>query len=63
MLAYYAGLKRTPASVTTLVELLFPISAVLLNALFLGVKLDLNQLAAGALLLFSVTRISLSRKN
>ena len=61
MLIYYAGLKRTPASVATLVELLFPISAVLLNALVLDVRLDLNQLAAGALLLFAVTRISLSR--
>lgn len=62
MLIYYAGLKKTPASVTTLVELLFPIAAVILNAIFLKVRLDLNQMAAGALLLFAITRISLAQE-
>jgi drug/metabolite transporter (DMT)-like permease len=59
MLAYYAGLKRTPASVATIAELLFPVSAVVLNALVLDLSLEPLQIFAGALLLIAVTMISL----
>ncbi len=55
MLAYYAGLDRTPASTVTIIELLFPICAVLLNTLFLGTSLNITQTLSGALLLISVT--------
>ena len=58
MVAYYAGLERTPASVSTIVELLFPIGAVILNTLFLDTPLDTTQVLAGVGLLFAVTMIS-----
>lgn len=58
MLAYYAGLARTRASSAAFVELVFPVSAVLLNTFFLNAPLSFIQLAAGAALLFSVLRIS-----
>ncbi len=58
MIAYYNGLARTPASVTTFIELLFPVSAVTLNYLFLGSSLQLTQILAGLVLLFAVLRIS-----
>jgi drug/metabolite transporter (DMT)-like permease len=59
MFIYYAGLKRTTASVTTFVELLYPVGGIALNTLFLHASLSGMQLAAGAVLLFAVTMISL----
>ncbi len=58
MVFYYAGIKRTTASVATFVELLFPIGAVALNSVFLGMRLSPVQLAAGLVLLLAVTMIS-----
>lgn len=58
---YYAGMKRTPASVVTFVELLYPVSAVIINTLFLGTPLNATQMGAGGALLFAVTMISLKR--
>jgi drug/metabolite transporter (DMT)-like permease len=59
MLAYYGGLARTPASVTTFIELMYPVSAVVLNTLILHTPLSHVQMGAGAALLFAVTMISL----
>jgi drug/metabolite transporter (DMT)-like permease len=61
MITYYAGMERTPANVTTFVELIFPIGAVILNAVFLDARLELFQLVAGAVLLVAVTLISYRR--
>jgi drug/metabolite transporter (DMT)-like permease len=64
MLLYYAGLAQTTASVATFVELIFPLSAVVLNTLVLGLPLTGVQLGAAAVLLVSViglTGISLRR--
>ena len=58
MLAYYAGLARTPAMVATFIELLYPVGAVLLNTVFLETPLSQVQMIAGGLLLFAVTMIS-----
>ncbi len=58
MICYYEGMKRTPAATTTLVELVFPISAVVLNTIFLKAPLLPVQLVCGAILLFSITRAS-----
>lgn len=57
-LFYYGGLKRTPASHATFIELLFPISSVLLNTLVLGTPFTAAQGAASAVLIFAVTMIS-----
>ena len=57
LLLYYAGLKLTSASVATFVELIFPVSAVILNAVFLNQQLYTSQIFAGIVLIFAVTRI------
>lgn len=58
MLAYYGGLARTPAIVATFVELLYPVSAVILNTVILHSPLSQVQMIAGAVLLLAVTMIS-----
>jgi drug/metabolite transporter (DMT)-like permease len=50
MLAYYRGLQRLPAKVCAVVELFFPLMAVVLNWFILGSQLTEVQLAGGALL-------------
>ncbi len=58
MILYYAGMKTTPASVVTFIELLYPVSAVVLNTIFLKTPLTPIQMGAGGALLFAVTMIS-----
>lgn len=58
MIAYYQGLKRTPASVATFVELIFPVSAVAINTVVLDSPLTPVQIAAGGVLLVAVTGVS-----
>ncbi len=62
LVLYYQGMRRTPASTTTFMELLFPIGTVLINTFFLGIPLGTTQLIAACVLLFAVTRISLSQR-
>lgn len=50
MLLYYRGLRETPAAVATLCELSFPITAIVVNFVFLGAPLTLNQIAGMVLL-------------
>lgn len=59
MTIYYCGLSKTPASIATFVELIYPIGAVALNTFFLHTPLEMTQLIAGAILLFSVMMISI----
>lgn len=61
MLFYYKGLARTPASTVTMVELIFPVSAVALNTIYLSLPLQPVQIGAGAVLLLAVTRIAFLR--
>jgi len=58
---YYHGLKRTAATTTTFVELLFPICAVVLNWIFLNATLRPVQIVAGVVLIYAVTRISTAK--
>ncbi len=58
MWIYYAGLAKTSASITTVIELIYPILAVILNAIFLDMPLTMIQIAAGAVLTFAISRIS-----
>jgi len=55
---YYRGLTRMKASVATLLELAFPLTAVLVNWKFLGLKLEKIQLLAATILMVSIIRIS-----
>ncbi|NDD92760.1 DMT family transporter [bacterium] len=59
MWTYYSGMKRTSATVTTIVELIFPVGAMYLNYVFLGTKLGPIQGVFSLILLFSVMSISL----
>jgi drug/metabolite transporter (DMT)-like permease len=58
MLIYYRGLSRTPASVSTFIELVYPIGAVILNTAFLHTPLVPIQIIAGLILTFAVAMIS-----
>lgn len=57
MAAYYRGLSQVSAGHTTLLELVFPVCAVILNWVFLGATLTPTQWIAGAVLLGAVSRI------
>lgn len=59
MWTYYEGMEATSATVTTFVELLFPVGSIILNYFFLGAKLTPMQMVASLVLLFAVTRISM----
>lgn len=56
---YYKGLRHTKASIATIGELAFPFAAVIVNWIFLDVKLDIMQIFGGLVLLLAVTRLSL----
>jgi drug/metabolite transporter (DMT)-like permease len=58
MLFYYSGLARTPAIVTTFIELVYPIGAVILNTYFLHTALNPVQTGAGLVLVISVAMLS-----
>lgn len=62
LVLYYHGMKRISASQTTLLELLFPVSAVLVNTFFLRMPLSPVQALSGVVLLFAVTRISIANR-
>ena len=57
MLLYYAGMSRTTATVTTFMELVFPVAAVILNSFFLGMALRPIQIGAALVLLTAVFQI------
>lgn len=56
MLIYYRGLRETPAAVATLCELSFPVTAIVVNFLFLGATLTFNQ-GLGIALLWSAVAL------
>jgi len=51
MWLYYQGLKRLQAKVVTILEMFFPLMAILVNYIFLGKQLSDIQLLGGALLM------------
>jgi drug/metabolite transporter (DMT)-like permease len=58
MVVYYFGMKRTPAIGVTMMELLFPVGAMVINWKFLGVVLSPLQVSAACLLLVSVLALN-----
>jgi drug/metabolite transporter (DMT)-like permease len=56
---YYKGLKTTPASISAIVELAFPVTAVFLDWVLYDTALTLGQYVAVAVLLFSAYRVAL----
>lgn len=61
LLLYYYGLKHTPASVATLMELGYPLALTAVNWKFLGITLSSWQLSGAGLLLLAVTGLVLNQ--
>lgn len=59
---YYFGLKKTPATVATLCELAFPLSAIFVNWVFLDTPLTAAQLGGAALLFAAITALTFDRR-
>ncbi|MFA6512630.1 MAG: DMT family transporter, partial [Patescibacteria group bacterium] len=55
---YYKGLKKVPASVSTILELVYPLLAVLIDATLYKNFLAPTQYLAGGVLLFAIYKIS-----
>lgn len=55
---FYKGLKTTHAHITSIIELLFPLTSVIIVWVVFGQKLSGVQIAAGVLLLIATLRIS-----
>ncbi len=58
LLIYYRGLRSTPASIASICELAFPVTAVGVNWLILNVRLTGIQLSGSAILVASVTALA-----
>jgi|SRR3989344_5482270 len=58
LLIYYKGLKLTPVRVSTILELVFPVLAIIIDAVLYKTFLSPAQLLAAAVLLFSIYKIS-----
>ena len=59
---YYYGLKRTPARISSICELTWPLSAVLLDYFYFHRGLTLSQWLGAALLTLSITAVSRFKK-
>lgn len=55
---YYFGLQRVPASRSTILELTWPVSAVLVGYLFLGERLGVTQLIGSVALIAVMSKIA-----
>mgnify|MGYP001322032657 FL=1 len=60
---YYYGLKKLPASHTTLFELFWPLSAVMIDWIIIRNPLSIPQLSGAVILLASMTILSQERPN
>ena len=60
---YYYGLKNLPASHTTLFELFWPLSAVIIDWIIMGNPLSISQLSGAVILLASMTILTQERSN
>lgn len=58
LLIYYKGLKTTPVRVSTILELVFPVLAIAIDAVLYKTFLAPTQLLAAAILLFSIYKLS-----
>lgn len=62
LLIYYYGLKKTPARVTTILELTWPASAIFIDYFYFKKPLSATQLLGVAILFFSMYQVSKFRK-
>ncbi len=59
---YYYGLKKTPARVTTICELVWPASAILIDYFYFHKVLSLTQVLGIGILIFAIYRVTKFRK-
>jgi drug/metabolite transporter (DMT)-like permease len=62
MTLYYFGMKKISAHLTTVMELVFPISAIIINTYVLHLPLTTIQMVGAAILIFSVTITTLQHR-
>jgi drug/metabolite transporter (DMT)-like permease len=55
---YYRGLKTTPARISAIVELAFPMTAILIDYFLYGTALAASQYLAAAVLLFAMYKVA-----
>lgn len=55
---YYKGLQKTPASVSAIVELAFPLTAIFVDYFLYNTMLTVPQILAGAVLLFAAYKVA-----
>ncbi len=58
LLIYYKGLKETPVRISTILELVFPVLAISIDAYLYNTFLSPTQLIAAGVLLFSIYKLS-----
>lgn len=58
MSLYYKGLQHTPAQTSTILELVYPLSAVFIGYQFLNERLFFGQIVAGVVLLFVIFKLA-----
>jgi drug/metabolite transporter (DMT)-like permease len=58
LLLYYRGLKVTPVRIATILELTFPLVAILIDVFLYDTVLVPSQYIAGCVLLFAIYRVS-----
>jgi len=59
---YYFGLRHVKAIISVIVELIFPISAIIFDYIFNGAQLSVVQWISAAIMVFSIIKISYKRK-
>jgi drug/metabolite transporter (DMT)-like permease len=57
LLIYYRGLKRTEVKIVTVLELIFPLLAILIDAFLYKTTLSITQYTAAGVLMYSMHRI------
>ncbi|MEO8581911.1 MAG: DMT family transporter [Patescibacteria group bacterium] len=62
LLIYYYGLKKTPARVSAICELVWPISAIFLDYFYFKNGLSFTQMIGVAVVLFSIYKISTQKE-
>jgi drug/metabolite transporter (DMT)-like permease len=63
LMIYYKGLKTTPVRVSTIMELIFPLLAVIIDAVLYKTYLVPVQYLAAAVLLYSASRVAQFTQN
>ena len=62
MFLYYYGLKKVKASISTICELFFPITAAILDTIFNNNNMSVVQWVAAAIMIFAIIKLSSNKK-